>query len=362
MVEWKFICILSNLSLEQTIENEYLAIVPKTDLRVQTLLANIPNFRYLIDGFADQFGREVAPSMILARKNSRIFNAKGQLDSDALIGFRNAVALSIIMRAWQDSLPRKHPFPSLTFSNYFDIYPISISMDNELFLTHTPSLLGADEPKEFQGQCSPELAHSRSARVEYDYDILEAILEEWKKRFIERKKRAWKTLVLFRSLEMAYHACKIPIENNSTIFDIGSRIALWVSAFEILVHPQTGKSDLKRVLDLIGKIKLDSSALSNRYYTIKWRNNVIRGTLIQKMYYELYKLRNDFLHGNPVNQSSLYPFRNKRRPLHMYISLLYKIALLIFLGIEKHFVGEEIAKYMMRRNFEESILSVLNKM
>jgi len=52
---------------------------------------------------------------------------------------------------------------------------------------------------------------------------------------------------------MAYQASTMPFKNHSIIYDYGASASLWVSAFEILSHPQKGKANLLTVLDLIGK-------------------------------------------------------------------------------------------------------------
>jgi hypothetical protein len=50
------------------------------------------------------------------------------------------------------------------------------------------------------------------------------------------------------------------------------------------------------------------------------------------LYWEIYRARNDFLHGNPVSRERLFPFKNdKRPPLPHLAPLIYKTALLGFL-------------------------------
>jgi hypothetical protein len=41
---------------------------------------------------------------------------------------------------------------------------------------------------------------------------------------------------VFRSLEVAFQANRFPSDGLSSINDIGTRIGLWVSAFEVLFH------------------------------------------------------------------------------------------------------------------------------
>lgn len=47
----------------------------------------------------------------------------------------------------------------------------------------------------------------------------------------------WDDVALTRSLNMAYHASLLPAGTDTTFYDVGRIVSLWVSAFEILVHP-----------------------------------------------------------------------------------------------------------------------------
>jgi hypothetical protein len=54
---------------------------------------------------------------------------------------------------------------------------------------------------------------------------------------------------LFRALDMARAASKMPGGSDTTFYEGGRAVALWVSAFEILAHD--GRSDLGRGLKLL---------------------------------------------------------------------------------------------------------------
>jgi hypothetical protein len=55
-------------------------------------------------------------------------------------------------------------------------------------------------------------------------------------------------------------------------------------------------------------------------------------TFVGKLYKELYDARNDFLHGNPVKVSRLFPFNDRRRPLlNLVAPLIYKVLLMCYL-------------------------------
>ncbi|MEW6066789.1 MAG: hypothetical protein AB1610_00615 [Nitrospirota bacterium] len=169
---------------------------------------------------------------------------------------------------------------------------------------------------------------------------------------------------MFRSLEMAYQASTMPFKNHSTIYDVGSSVSLWVSAFEILSHPQKGKASLSSVLKLLGGYDWNDKILKRKTYIVKYGGKSYKVSLAEKLYKELYDTRNDFLHGNPVTDKRLYPFKNKNLPLLIrFAPILYKIALLYFLDkfkskrrSKKAKLEELTAKIFNERNLSDALL------
>ena len=354
MPDWKFIALLHNLSLSTAISNDYLAIVPVDDSKCSELLQTSPSLAQMVGRFTDQFGRRTSPSLLLARERS----PSGVLEQDAIIGFRNAVALSSITYAWQEALVRQQSLNVLKYSNYFDIYPVTVSQDDDGLIIRSPSILGVDDPADFVGQISPELATSYRVSDAYDTGLLSAIMALWAERFVARRVSNWRTLVLFRSLEMAYHASTIPFENNSTIYDYGAKIALWVSAFEVLVRTKTEYAHPKKVRALLRGARLYWTKLRHRRYTIRLGKKKEKGTLSEKLYQSLNDARNDFLHGNPVQIRKLFVNSNRRyHPLTVAAPLLYKQALQAFLRIPRlPEVGDyAMSDYANIRNFEDAL-------
>ena len=144
----------------------------------------------------------------------------------------------------------------------FDFYPITISRHDEGFITSSPSVLGFDdETQDFRGQTSASLAGPGHFSVKPNDDLFKLLEKVWKRRFIRRRVNEWSTRALFRSLEMAYQATAMPFKNHSTIYDYGSSASLWVSAFEVLSHPRTGRADLLSVLDLIGSYEWNDKVI-----------------------------------------------------------------------------------------------------
>jgi hypothetical protein len=357
MAEWTISCLLHNLSIRKPIENRWVAIVPKTDQRIQELISQYPTVKNLVNGFTNQFGRPHNPSVILVRVDS-----PGMVSSsDAVIGLRNAVAVCCVIGAWVDLLNRGWRLPSTCYSDYFDVYPILPSRDHEHFLTFSPDMWGIDEAKEFAGQTSPGLA-TPVTNVDYNSRLLEAILSKWECRYVQGRTSEWQTTALFRSLEMAYQACSMPVSNQSTIYDYGSRLALWVSAFEIMVHPEREQANEFKVRELIGMAPLHGAQFARRQYAVTGGKKVkrLRVTLLQKLYHEIYTARNDFLHGNPVSARCLHPFgKTSRFPLNYFAPLLYSIALICHLDIQDYYKdanGLPMDDYMVIRGLEEGLL------
>ena len=361
MSNWLFVALLHNLSIQEPVENGYVAIVPDTDYRAKSLTETSQARRLLVNGFTDQFGRSVSPSLMIVNSKA----PKRLFTQDALIGFRNAIAICSITKAWEEDLVRKVSLNILKYSNYFDIYPISVGKDGETMIIRSPSILGMDEPEEFVGQTSPELASNNCVTSFYDAELLRAILLVWEDRFLRRGYKNCRSRVLFRSLEMAYHASTIPFKNSSTIYDYGANIALWISAFEVLASSKTKQIELSDVLDLLGKSKLYSSKLNQKIYTINFSQKTKkRGSLPKKLYHMLHSARNDFLHGNPVEIRNVFiKSSDKYHPLTSAAPILYKLALRSFLDIPilANLADYDMTGYANVRNFENAIDALIRK-
>ena len=237
---WIIIFALPDLNLKESIGNENIAIVPHNDSRTIEITKNSSYAKALVGNFKDQFGRKAYPSLLILSDTA----PKHLRDIDAIVGFRNIVALFNIIKGHEHSLTSTFvAFP--LYSNYFDFYPITITKDDDGFLTQSPSLSGYDDEwRNFSGQTSPGLAGPGHVRAETSGDLFDQLHKVWKRRYLRKRYSEWSTRVLFRSLEMAYQATAMPFKNHSTIYDYGTSASLWVSAFEILSHPRMGRADL----------------------------------------------------------------------------------------------------------------------
>lgn len=339
---WKFCLLLHNLELKAAFESEFMAIVPNNDVRMSKIIADEPCVAPLIQNFTDQEGKPKFPCALIVRTDAR--EQIGSLE--AVVSFRNIFALSCLLYAWPRVIESRNVFfPQ--WSDFFDFHPTRPSRDETFLHTLSPAIDGGCLPEKFRGQISPNLSEASSLKFHPDDKILPLLLDFWKKEFAETNSPDWNRLVVFRSLEMAYQAASLPSNSRFTIYDFGSRIALWVSAFEVLVHPGEGKgqANIEKVKNLLEKASWHNERLEKLDYHIRINGNETNVNLVQGLYGELYDARNDFLHGNAVARSRLFCFCNeKRRSLIEIAPVIYKVALSCSLrqfGDTKEKTGEQ---------------------
>ncbi len=327
---WEFAYLLQHVAFSGPIENEFLAIVPPTDDRLKDLARQRTAIGKLTTKFTDQFGRAVNPSGLLARSDR-----PKSVDFHAVVSFRNIVAISSIIDAWCFQLTEpgaRYPL----WSDYFDFYPFTETTDgSRLIAKSVASLEIWNNVEEFSGQRAPHLPTADRLSFGADRLVLDACLKQWYRRFIGQKKE-WKTRVLFRSLQIAAQASRMPAvgTGSPTIHDAGVGIALWVSAMEILSHPRKGNASLQTVLDLLAGADWIARPLRTAKYKVKYKGSTIPVNYIRKLYAELNRARNDFLHGNPVRAGNLFPAKEQSQPLLLHCApLIYRAALTSFLGI-----------------------------
>jgi len=137
----------------QPVGNEHVSIVPNSDSRVEQSISTNPFAKALVGIFEDQFGRKIYPVALIVNDDAPDYLR----NIDALTGFRNALAISTIIKGHEHSLTSSFVAYPL-YSDFFDFYPLTVSRDNDGFIKRTPSVLGFDdEHDEFRDQISPTL-------------------------------------------------------------------------------------------------------------------------------------------------------------------------------------------------------------
>jgi hypothetical protein len=329
MDEWIPFFLLPNLKVRGAIECDGIAaVVPPYDERVTEVCSAHPNFKEFLSRFQNTFRQQIWPSVLMLSAKA----PNSYRTVDAVASFRDLVSLSVIPRARALVLKyqRQH---QITYSDTFSLYPWTLDKNYEYLTSHTPSGMSMHVVEEFGGQSSPEISMMSLQTGELDKPLMLALFKRWRIRYSGRSV-TWKDRALFRSLNMANQASQAPGGPDTTYYDVGRSIALWISVFEILAHPPNANANLQVVCDLLEKVKWENALLTaRRYKTYEGRNKSTRRILACSIYGELYKVRNDFLHGNRVKPSRLR-FKRTAYPLGHYAACLYRMALTSVLAVE----------------------------
>jgi hypothetical protein len=368
--DWVPVRVLPNIELNHSIECELAALAPRHDPRVKALCKALPRLRKFLGRFTDAFGQRLQPAVLLVCGDA----PKGIFTVEAVASFRDAVALSTIPynRAWELRHPGGH---RIRFANAFWFYPWMLDRFNEDLIASTPAMLGPHEVDAFKDQSSPEIPHHTLSRYDLDQPLLDALLRRWQKRYVASPPD-WADRALFRSLNMANQAALMPAGSDTTFYDVGRSIALWVSAFEILGHPGIGKSGLAAVYGLLDQVKWQEKACALRRYKayMPGRNAKNRRTLACWLYGEIYDVRNQFLHGNAITPERLI-IKRAKRSLFLYTAPLYRMALTGFLPVARPasrpsfgevqalaaYLAAEMEFYDYQDVIERGLLTALNK-
>jgi hypothetical protein len=312
--------------LEVAIGCDIAALAPAHDHRVAALKSKHPKLRGFLNRFTDNFGQKFEPAVLIRNTAAApVFR-----DVSALASFRDLIALCAITysRALELRHPRGH---RVLFGEAFSIYPWMLDRHYENVIGSTPAILGVHEASRFKGQSSPALFRTPLGEGDIDQPLLTALMARWRQRY-EVAEPAWEDVALMRSLNMAYHASLLPAGTDTTFYDVGRVVSLWISAFEILMHPGgAGRANLDKVFEIIERTRWAIPASGQLAHDTGGRIKVKR-SLASWLYQVLYECRNDFLHGNPVERSNLV-LSAPQRTIFEYAAPLYRIALTAFLPL-----------------------------
>lgn len=340
-MNWTPAIILPNLYADEALDGEVVALAPRIDPRVQAYCGLHSQFRELISRFTDGFGGELNPLILMVRddvaaKLSRV---------EPLASFRDLAALAVI--PYSRSLAERNGLRRIYYSDSFHLHPWMTTKDNLHIVCSTPALWAVHDACQFHGQSSPELPPLELKMDEVDRPLFDALLLRWT-RFYVQEENSWENRALFRSLNMGNQAAQIPGGVAATIFDFGRSAALWISAFEILTHPSNGNAGLKTVYQLLDGIEYLDAALGERKYPAYGKSHKYPAygksqplrSLPSWFYGELYRIRCDFLHGNPIGDAPLTP-EGSNVDLSWLAAPLFRLALTGFLGLSLKGTGVE---------------------
>jgi hypothetical protein len=288
-----------------------------------------PNFRKFLSRFKDAFGGRITPTVLLISPD---FEAVVPTPN-SLPGFRDLVALSVVPFARARAVGNGAGW-GVRFSNSFGFYPWMIAKDDgERVVCDTPAELGLHNVDEFRGQSTPGLSQVQVSGSDLDAPLFNELKRRWQSHF-QCEDPTWEGRALFRSLNMANQACMMPTgASDTTLYDVGRLIGLWVSAFEILVHPGPGgKSGQYLVMDALDGAAWLLPAARRRVHQVRQGKGTVRRTLASFLYSRLHDARNHFLHGNSIEAADLKTAIPGITLFHI-AAPLYRMALSAFLGL-----------------------------
>jgi len=326
VTDWIPMFTLPNINLTEPIETEGVALVSTADPRLAEIASAHPAFQTYVDSFKTEFGRSLAPSFVLAHKDA----PPAFRGVEALAAFRDSVSISVIPLSWAKSLRFGPGGMGIHYSNWFSIYPWMLDKNYEHLLSMTMAVNAMDEVDRFRGQSSPGISPRHLDHGFIDRVLLDELLNRWQ-RCYRAETPEHDDVALFRSLNMANFAALMPAGVEATMYDIGRSVSLWVSAFEILSPAKS--SAFFNVYTNLKKVEYGLTAMHTQIYEAHgFKTAKTKEILPCWIYGELYKARNDFLHGNPITGERLV-VRPSQRSLFLYTAPLYRLALTGFLDL-----------------------------
>lgn len=322
---WQLFFILPNLSLraETPFASDYVCICSADDERMQSL-TDSPGDRTgarMVTTFRTWFGTPYTPSCLLVRADAPAVYR----NAEVLRAFRNLCAIPTTTHAAARFFDRAQWLPG--YSDFFFFAAYMPGMSGRI-LTVDGMVLGTDHRvNAFAGQCAGQIAAPQHFTVLHDRGLFVRLLKAWKSYYVLHP-RDFELLPLFRSLEVAFQAGRYPSDGLSSINDVGTRIGLWVSAFEVLFHPgHRGRVNKHLVQTELSRFTFYQPNLRRRSYSYNW-NGKHRTNFAGMIYDDMYRARNDFMHGNPVRVQDLRLRRARRFPPLLDVApILYNIGL-----------------------------------
>jgi hypothetical protein len=321
MDDWVPVVVLPNLDMRGRILCDYAAIVALDDPRMEKLRADHPPLMDFVSRFRSQFGHDVWPATLLLKADA----PPSYRTAEAVTAFRDILSMSVVPYARSRRLNYDQR-TELAFSSMFQFYPWMIDAKYECVILTNPALLHVHMIEEFHGQAFPEQSQGAVFETDIDLPLATELLKRWVVRF-SAQQTDWRHKALFRSLNMANEAARVPALTAATLYDVGRSLALWVSAYEILAHPGgTSQSNFGTVSTLIEKVEWIATALAQPQHQVGQTQRPLATWLNRK----IYDLRNDFLHGNDVDGPALN--LNGKSTID-FAACLYRLALTGFLNL-----------------------------
>lgn len=327
MTEWIPLLALPNIEIRNAIGVEKFALASEHDERITKIASTHKNFERFLRSFSDEFGARLVPSILIYRADA----PHSYRTVEAITGFRDAIAMSIIPRTWARRMVHGHS-SGVQYSDYFISYPWMVDKDYDHLVTNSLNMAGLHDVQLLRAQGSPALPRHVVDQGPIDEPLLSALLARWEGCF-SGQPASHDDVRLFRSLNMSNAAARLPAQADATQLDIGRAVALWASAFEILSPSQSAA--YLSVYDLLAKNTWHEEACKEPIYKAHApRNDPSLRSLPCWIYGQIYLARNDFLHGNPVDRGRL-TVSPAQQSVYYYAAILYRMALAAFIDLRE---------------------------
>jgi hypothetical protein len=255
--------------------------------------------------FVTTFGTKYRPACLLFRK--------GPLPTAAALrDFRNLCAVAAVAGGTTSRLSGGQW--NVVHSDHF-LFGHHVPGSNGWITTLDGHVRGMnDEVDKFGGHSLASIDDPTSFGVLHDEPLYRMLCWAWQT--LHQKGKAKRKLGrVFRSLEVAFQAARYPSDGLTTPNDVGTRIGLWVSAFEVLLNPKKSV-DKVAIENALASCDWLEPKLQAKRYSVRQNKKVVRVSLPVKLYDRLYSARNTFMHGNSIVGRPLSWTRGtKRLPL-----------------------------------------------
>ena len=212
------------------IETSHAALVPCGDEHFREITGRYPAVQTFVGAFSDEFGAQISPTIGLVREDA----PRDIATTQAFGGFRDALCVSAVVAGQSLALKWGPPPHGIIYSDAFDIYPWFPEPGSEKYVScFTPTLHTHREVGDLRPQSAPALGNRSLSLIHVDRPLLQALFERWEHCFAAGHESV-EDRRLFRALEMACAASRIPGGTDASEHHFGRAVALWVSAFENL--------------------------------------------------------------------------------------------------------------------------------
>jgi hypothetical protein len=320
-----------DLPVSSKVGNELIAFIPPGDTSINGQ-PNTVEYRQLAKRCKDVRGNRPDVGLLAID----VSGVKAGMGAHTV--FRNIVAISAVLKAnFLASLDSVH-HNRFNWSDYFNPFVYSFINDggqNEV-IGQTPSFLGIDDASKYKPMTNPALLGPSGFKLDdLDQVLYSALMDRWTACYVKTApdELSKENARLFRSLEMAFIASRMPFDSDSTVNDYGTRLSLWVSAIEIIVN---GKGDeKKKILSILSGLVTHYAPADKLFAMRTSKDKAEEGNLLKHLYQRILQVRNDFLHGNDVSKISLSYWPDGVSParLGFAASIIFRIVLLKKLGV-----------------------------